>query len=93
MLRAKGLDPLDLSCKQICCQADYTIFRNFKNFESKFNIWGEPALRELCLKTDNIDEGRIFSDLLKVNEIFWKENQLDISNVYYFKIQIFSEAI
>ena len=58
-----NLQKNQLSLNSLNVQADRAMFQRFDRFNTKYNPLGQPLLRQIFLKTDNIIGGRYLAEL------------------------------
>lgn len=59
------LTAYDLSVDMLDVHADRNTFHRFDKFNAKYNPIGESRLREVFLKTDNLNGGKYFASIIK----------------------------
>uniref|UniRef100_A0A915KN39 AMP deaminase n=1 Tax=Romanomermis culicivorax TaxID=13658 RepID=A0A915KN39_ROMCU len=60
-----NISSYDLNIDVLDMHADRNTFHRFDKFNSKYNPMGQNILREIFIKTDNVQNGKFFADLLK----------------------------
>jgi AMP deaminase len=55
--------PYDVSIDSLDVTADNQVFHRFDRFNSKYNPFGQPYLRDIFLKTDNYIQGRYLAEI------------------------------
>ena len=56
-----GITLKNLTTGVLDCYADNRIFNRFDRFNNKYNPVGQPVLREIFLKVDNMIQGSYFA--------------------------------
>jgi AMP deaminase len=59
------IDAFTLSVDMLNCYADASTFQRFDRFNAKYSPLGQPSLREIFMKTDNLIRGRYFAEVVK----------------------------
>jgi AMP deaminase len=52
-----------ISSHTLDVQADHSTFQRFDRFNKKYNLMGQPLLREIFIKTENFIGGRFMAEI------------------------------
>merc|ERR1719379_986234 len=79
VFQSAGVEEGEVNADSLCCAASMgggtaDTFGRFDRFNSKYNPFGDPKLRDIFMKSDNLIEGRFLAELTgEVMDAYRKE--------------------